>query len=275
MPATTTWEELLRPGNAATFFDRSPLPRFDPTLSSYDRENAWWLAELSRLAYRHDAPEPDPVTPSRGFFLQKVGLKELRFFDGGAKGTQAILVESDHPAFAVLVFRGTEQTASDFAADLADIHVRRDNEVVEVHTGFRDQLDAVWDEVDNELQKLACPVFYTGHSLGAALATLAAAKRPPQAVYAFGSPLVGNAAFARSVARLQLHRVVDGSDIVTVLPPRQLGFVHAGTEQKIGTATKPRLTVAITSMLRSILTIHRHPPKFLADHAPKNYVERV
>jgi triacylglycerol lipase len=274
MPATT-WEELLRPGNAATFFDRRPLPRFDPTLSSYDRENAWWLAELSRLVYRHDSAESEPLTPSRGVFLQKVGLREVRFFDGGNKGTQAILVHSEKPQFAVLVFRGTEQAASDFAADLADLSVRPDDEVIDVHTGFREQLEAVWDEIEEELTKLACPLFYTGHSLGAALATLAAAKRPPQAVYAFGCPLVGNAAFARSVARLGLHRVVDGSDIVTMLLAATIRVRAPGTEQKIGTATKPRLTTAFTSTLRSILAIRRHPPKFLADHAPKNYVERV
>jgi hypothetical protein len=275
MAPATTWEELLRPGNAATFFERSPLPRFDPTLSSYDRENAWWLAELSRLVYRHDPPEAEPLMPSRAFFLEKVGLRELRFFDGGKKGTQAILVLSEQPLFAVLVFRGTEQAASDFAADLADLSVRRDREVIDVHSGFREQLEAVWDEIEEQLNQLVSPVFYTGHSLGAALATLAAAKRPPQAVYAFGSPLVGNAAFARSVAQLRLHRVVDGSDIVTVLPPSRFGFVHVGTEQKIGTVNKPRFTRAIGSILRSILEIRRHPPKFLADHAPRNYVERV
>ena len=276
MPTTTTtWDELLRPGDAATFFDREPRPRFDPALTSYDRRNAWWLAELSRLVYRHDGSESNPLTPAREFFLNKVGLTEVRFFNDEKKGTQAMLVRSDVPAFAALVFRGTEQRVSDFAADLKDLSVRADREVVDVHSGFSEQLEAVWDKVEEELDRLTCPVFYTGHSLGAALATLAAAKRPPQAVYAFGSPLVGNAAFARSVAQLRLHRVVDGSDIVTVVPPRQLGFVHAGTEQKIGTVSRPRLTTAVAGALRTILDIRRHPPKFLADHAPKNYVERV
>jgi triacylglycerol lipase len=278
MTDTTTWNELLHPGDANDFFDRSVLPRFDPLLTSYDRDNAWWMAELSRLVYRHDVPEQAPLTPSRAFFLAKAGLRETRFFDAPKAGAQAFLVVSEQPAFAALVFRGTEQVASDFAADLADFHVTSDSEIVDVHSGFRNQLDALWDEIEKELAKLTCPVFYAGHSLGAAMATLAAARRPPQAVYAFGCPLVGNSAFARQTARLSIHRVVDGSDIITVVPPSKFGFVHTGTEHRIGITdakAKPRLTTTILRVLRSIATIHRNPPKYLADHAPKNYVTRL
>jgi predicted lipase len=145
-----------------------------------------------------------------------------------------------------------------------------------VHNGFKAQLDELWPTIDAALATVTCPIFYTGHSLGAALATLAAARRPPQAVYAFGSPLVGNNAFARMTARLPIHRVVDGNDIVTVVPPREFGFVHVGTEHRIGVSKKePKLTTRVLGALRSLAQIHRHPPKYLADHAPKNYVERL
>ncbi len=276
MTDTTTWAQLLHPGDANDFFDRAVLPRFDPSLTAYDRDNAWWMAELSRLVYRHDVPEKAPLTPSRAFFLAKVGLREARFFDDEKVGAQAFLVISEKPAFAALVFRGTEQGAADFAADLADLSVKSDDEIVDVHSGFKKQLDALWDDIERELAKLTCPVFYAGHSLGAALATLAAARRAPQAVYAFGSPLVGNSAFARQTARLPIHRVVDGSDIVTVVPPPKFGFVHTGTEHRIGIAKEePRLTTTIVRVLRSIANLRRNPPKYLADHAPKNYVERL
>ena len=273
MTDNTTWEELLRPGNADDFFEGA-LPRFDPSLTSYDERNAWWMAELSRLVYRHDVPETAPLVPSRGVFLARAGLREARFFTDEKIGAQAILVISEKPSFAALVFRGTEQGITDFAADLADLHVKSDTDLVEVHSGFKGQLDAIWPEIERALDTLTCPVFYTGHSLGAAMATLAAARRPPQAVYAFGSPLVGNAAFARETARLPIHRVVDGSDIVTSMPPTQFGFVHTGTEIRIGSsAEEARLTIG--GALRSIMTVHKHPPKPLADHAPKNYVQRL
>jgi triacylglycerol lipase len=260
----TSWPDLLRPGDADDFFARPVLPPFDPSLTAYDRNNAWWMAELSRLVYRHDG---------RSAFLAKAGLTELAFFDGAKTDAQAMLVKSEQ--FAALVFRGTEQGIGDWAANLADLHVTS-GDVVDVHSGFRDQLDEIWGDIARALDKLSCPIFYTGHSLGAALATLAAARRPPRAVYAFGSPLVGNAAFARETARLPIHRVVDGSDIVTVVPPAKFGFEHAGTEHRIGIAkSKPRLTTTIQRVLRSIAVIHREPPKYLADHAPKNYVERL
>lgn len=273
---TTTWAELLHPGDDNDFFDRAVLPPFNPALDGYDRDNAWWLMELSRLVYRHDVPEKEPLTPSRQFFLAKGGLREVKFFNGPEKGGQAILVVAEQPAWAAVVFRGTEQEIGDFAADLADLHVTSDPDIVDVHSGFKSQLDELWDEIEAELAKLTCPIFYAGHSLGAALAILASARRPAQACYAFGCPLVGNSAFARETARLPIHRVVGGRDIVTAVPPPQFGFVHVGTEHRIGVAkTKPTLTTTILRVLRTIARIHKSPPRYLADHAPKNYVRRL
>jgi predicted lipase len=89
----------------------------------------------------------------------------------------------------------------------------------------------VWDEIEGELSTLACPVFYTGHSLGAALATLAASRHAPQAVYTFGSPRVGNEVFVASLQNLPIHRVVDDKDAAALLPPEALGFRHVGLLQ--------------------------------------------
>ena len=74
--------------------------------------------------------------------------------------------------------------------------------------------------------QLVCPIFYTGHSLGAAFATLAVARYPPRAVYTFGSPRVGNEAFAASLQVVPIHRVVDNKDAVVLLPPEAMGFRH-------------------------------------------------
>ena len=138
-----------------------------------------------------------------------------------------------------------------------------------MHDGFEEALDSIWHDVDIALAALDCPVFYTGHSLGAALATLAAVRRPPKAVYTFGSPRVGNEAFAATLRDVRMYRVVDGEDVVTTLPPKVLGFRHVGEEQVLA---DPQAT----SLLRHF-NIKRFcgPPRPLADHAPINYVDRV
>ena len=273
MPRITTWSDLLRPGDATAFFDRVPLPEFDASLASYSPANAWWLAELSRLIYRHDIEEePVPPEPSRSSFLATVGLRQVAFFQSLNVGTQGYLVESTgRLRFAALVFRGTEDKLRDFVTDLETYPTRVAAPDVRVHDGFEDALDEVWSSVSRELANLQCPVFYAGHSLGAALATIAASRRPPTAVYTFGSPRVGNKAFAATLRSVALYRIVDDIDVVTTLPPEELGFTHVGALYKIG--TRPRAGVSLNPWhwVRRLMA----PPRSLADHAPINYVRRI
>lgn len=170
----------------------------------------------------------------------------------------------------MLVFRGTEQSPKDFITDL-QVELRSlPNSSAAVHAGFREALDSVWDEIAAELSSLTCPVYYTGHSLGGALATLAAARRLPRAVYTFGSPRVGNQAFAASLERVPFHRVVDDQDAVCLLLPEILGYCHVG---ELHTLREPHAT--FFNRLLSWPGRLFAPPKPLADHAPVNYVDRI
>ena len=85
------------------------------------------------------------------------------------------------------------------------------------------------------------PILFTGHSLGAALATFAVLdiKRNikgltnPIKFYSFGSPRVGNQVFTdylMSSLAESYQRVTHYTDVVVQVPPRQLGFNHAGNE---------------------------------------------
>lgn len=268
----TTMDDLLYPGKATDFFARRPFPPFDPASSAYSPGNALWLAELSRLVYRHDHEENDPPPqPTQTSFLEKAGCTRRQFFNSQETGAQAILAEFNGATpFSVLVFRGTEQEPKDYIADLTIGKLRQREGKIDVHEGFRNALDSVWDKIEKVLKQLNCPVYFTGHSLGAALATLAAARRTPTALYTFGSPRVGDADFVASLQGIAhtIHRVVDDKDGITHLPPEVLGFQHVGT---LHTLTEPASRNSITSYLGGWCS----PPKFLADHAPVNYVDRI
>lgn len=266
----STWDDLLYPGEATDFFVRRPFPPFDPTTSAYNAGNALWLAELSRLAYR----EPPIPLPHGNSFPASATYVRHSFFVSQATDTQAMLIEFGGVSpFAVLAFRGTEQKPQDLITDLKIGMQILGKSKVGVHEGFEEALDSVWHKIERELDALRYPVFFTGHSLGAAIATLAAARRlpqhpPPKAVYTFGSPRVGNSAFVASLGGIAntIHRVVNDEDIVATLPPAGLGFAHVGIA-KILTAPADGAPFSLGGLFKL--------PKFLADHAPISYVDRV
>ena len=267
---TTTWNDLLHPGDATDFFSRRPIPPFDPTTAAYNPANALWLAELSRLIYRHDKEEDSPPPqPPQTSFLEKAGCTKRQFFLSQATHTQAMLVEfGGATPFAVLVFRGTEQHIKDFIIDLTLGKINRTDGKIDIHEGFKRALDSVWNDIETALKKIDRPVFYTGHSLGAALATLAAARHAPTALYTFGSPRVGDADFVDSLKNISgiIHRVVNDEDIVATVPPHELGFHHIGTPHRLVNTAARNIFFQLGSV---------GPPKFLADHAPVNYVDRL
>jgi len=79
-----------------------------------------------------------------------------------------------------------------------------------------------------------------GHSLGGALATLAAMdiklNVPGKSVscYTFGSPKVGDSAFAGAYNKLvpDTHRFVNDTDLVPKIPP--FGYEHVGDLHHLG-----------------------------------------
>jgi hypothetical protein len=97
-------------------------------------------------------------------------------------------------------------------------------------------------------EEAAAPVSIevTGHSLGAALATLYTMenaktnKVPNPAICTFASPLVGDSTFAAAFNGLKLTswRVVNAQDLVPMLPPEFLGFTHVATEQRFSSIGK-------------------------------------
>ncbi len=157
-------------------------------------------ARISELAY-----EDNPV-------LEHLGFSLIKQFD--RNGTQAILGTDGH--LAILAFRGTEEIG-DIIADLR--YVKTDFPGGgRVHRGFYRAFMQVRDEIAANLEHIAAPTIFTGHSLGAAMALMAAVMWSPQEVHVFGCPKTGNKDFVRRLTR-PVNRYENWLDIVTYLPP--------------------------------------------------------
>lgn len=142
----------------------------------------------------------------------------------------------------ITAFRGTEpRVLKDWLSDAGIVPVDGPNGIGRIHRGFGRALACVYDELKRTILGFADSgqsLWYTGHSLGAALAALMARQlqletgRVPGGIYTFGQPRIGNADFAAafdSDLKSVSFRLVNHEDIVPRLPPEALGYDHAGT----------------------------------------------
>ena len=267
-----SWQALFTPDETTKYFS-GKYPKMQLKFKTYNKINAVWLAELSRLIYQKNSSIRRKV-------LNSVQLQETRFFDHS--NTQCNVIEAEN--FAVLVFRGSQEI-QDWLSNLSTILTKWPQGGM-VHWGFKDALEKVWDEVASYLDTLKVPIFYTGHSLGAALATLAASKRTPAAIYTFGSPRVGDSNFVQSLIAVNMYRVVNHRDAITFIPPNGLfNFSHAGELHYITSDNKmlidPNIEIITndrdSSAPQGIGDYRRwfDPPEHFADHTPVNYVARL
>ena len=179
-------------------------------------KNATIMATASAAAYQ----------TLTGF--QKKFDPEAVLFD--KDGTQVYCWRDDK--VACVAFRGTEPAQwSDIKADLKIRKVKCPTGFV--HRGFRDALNEVWEDVSAWLSKVKCEhVFFTGHSLGGALATLGASRWNTETthLYTFGSPRVGGKKFVQSFKTKERYRYRNNNDIVTKVPFEILGYKHVSGE---------------------------------------------
>lgn len=247
MDVLTEWNDLMNPGGGSDFFVPGPMPRFELVEGRFDPALALWLAEFCRLSYRAEKLADAGQYASRHEILLKGadGWSELHFFDGLAKhrqpqrrfwrpalpadDTQAMLAQNTRANCLVLAFRGTSGLL-DLLTDLGFLAwPLRFKLKGSAHHGFQAALDSIWGEVVDMLVKTPGKIILTGHSLGAALATLAACRLLGESghglrsrlacLYTFGSPRVGTAGFEENLAGLYHARIVHGDDLVTKVPP--------------------------------------------------------
>lgn len=189
----------------------------------FDIALAKLTVKLSRDAYRsRERAQGD--TAARG-------LADFEWFTG--RSTQAFSVtDAEH---LYVAFRGTEANPIDWTQNA------RFNPMVgelggRVHSGFNRGVGEVWADLLAVITATGKPVVFTGHSLGGALATLAAARlneagHPVAAVYTFGQPRVGVGDFAFEYGgRLAdvTYRIINHIDLVTRVPLLLQRYRHIG-----------------------------------------------
>lgn len=192
---------------------------FNNDATGFDFVNAWWMADHSRIAY---------VKSTEIAFdeLKQAGYKDVHYLSDDKTGTKVYITWNDD--HIVISFTGTEPSngSKDYLTDINFIPTKSGQGGV-VHTGFKTAFESVWDKVTAVLKTLGNkPIWITGHSLGGALAVLAASRIDAKACYTFGAPRVGSKEFNASI-KTPIYHVAKNNDIVTRVPTPPL-FRHAG-----------------------------------------------
>lgn len=212
-----------------------------PPIAEYstgiDRGNAYWMARISKEVYltKSDTDQrPDEakilenLTRDDSNFIQVVGADK--------NSAQGALIE--HKKFYCMAFRGTNELA-DWIDNINAFAV--DNLFGKFHRGFWNSVEDIWEPLYSKYVELnkqnKRPLFITGHSLGGAMATIAASRLihldlPFTSVYTFGQPR----ALSRESARIfnaecksRFYRFHNNNDLVTRVPTRLMGYSHVGT----------------------------------------------
>ena len=254
----------LKPLSDLNKFSAPPVNR-----AAYSDRMAWTLANMAKLAYL-PFEESDLGMEQLEYSLQSGWFNLVKTFN--KKGTQAFLAKNDE--FAVLAFRGTQPTRwEDVRTDLRALKEK----TIEgkVHKGFKEAFDDVRDEIFDIVRKSIgkdLPLYITGHSLGAALATVATQELAEEfddliaACYTFGSPRVGDGTYEKSI-KAPFYRIVNTTDIVTLVPIFLGTFVHVGdprylSRRKIAGVYRiyrgiPNLRRILKSILETLLALVR------------------
>jgi len=274
--------EELKLAQAENYFKDEPL-LLDPPIrrAAYSDRMAWILASMSQLVY--DGFERDANVLERlRVKLRGGGFELFRTFNSIDTDTQAFLVKNNK--YAVLAFRGTEISKK--------IDIRTDADALKVatiegrvHVGFWDSYHSIEKDVVAAVEELKeYPLYITGHSLGAALATVATHsleidprfKDQIAACYTYGSPRVGDLHYDETF-KSPIYRVINTTDIVTVVPLLAMGYIHIGDIRFLErTPGKLRRTVPILQRaFFFVMAVLRLFGPLVGDHAITEYRNKL
>ncbi|CAM9768622.1 unnamed protein product [Choristocarpus tenellus] len=210
--------------------------KLEPSAKGFSVTNAHYFAHLSIVAY-----ETKDIATSE--LCNMLGYTDVFWLNSEDYSTQGyVAAQASH---VVVVFRGTDQGA-DWWVNL-DIF-NKETKHGDVHKGFHTALNSIWGNRKDfkgileivksfRAQTPDRPIFLSGHSLGGALASVAAAQLELDVpdvsvagVYTIGSPRVFSREYATAYDKAleaKTFRAVNNNDFVTRVPHI---LQHVGTE---------------------------------------------
>lgn len=177
---------------------------------------------------------------SRDFLAQILEKSNFGLIDTiNISDTQAFICKREaknEEPYIVVAFRGTEMEIGDWLTDAQAKPVIDPETDIRVHGGFHKALNntnnehgksvlqaiaKILDSTKVKKGKQTLPVFFTGHSLGGALALLTTRELADNingACYTYGAPRVANYEYFENM-KTPVFRIVNSSDIVPRVPP--------------------------------------------------------
>lgn len=227
-----------------TPYDDADFADLSAGIKGFDLRTALSLAKASYLVYQ----DTEYVAEISEYRWGVTDLKkDFYYFNDDVRDTQAFIFRTKDAV--ILAFRGSQEMKdwqTNFSTQFNKFALRTTMEPLAedvtpprgmVHRGFQAGWDAVEDAVVRQLVdwkaglKDGVPLFITGHSLGGALATVAAAAlvkrgfRNIRGVYTFGQPRVGDLIFVAEIGlelKDKVFRFVNNNDVVPHVPPPYL-----------------------------------------------------
>lgn len=266
-----------------------PVKTLDHGATKYSVQHAYWMAEAADLAYK--PPETIEKT-AREWGFDRVRHHETTFRPPfPLEDTQAFTAACDR--MIVTGFRGTEpRKMQDWLSDTTTPPWPGPGGTGFVHYGFGEALESIYPQVHDAIAEFRDndqTIWFTGHSLGGALAALAAMRlyfEEPRlladGVYTFGQPRVCDRSLAQAhdeVFRDRTHRFVNNNDIVPQVPPEP-AFHHVDAVHYIDSDGRIRESVSVLGGLTDRakgLTADAFAPASdgVRDHLMKGYLEAL
>lgn len=191
------------------------------------KERSLLFAKLASIAYCNEKDAKSQV--------KRLGFTTVEFYDRDGAQAYRFMNKDD----IVIACRGTQPNQfNDIKADLRAVPVMAET-IGRVHKGFKTEVDDLWPMIQEDLlrkQNVSKTLWFCGHSLGAAMATIMASRckhnidlNDPIQLYTYGSPRVGWKTYCDSLD-IEHYRWVNNNDIVTRVPLWIMGYRHHGTE---------------------------------------------